>query len=78
MDPKGVLRVQDTRRNELAAEEVAVEGGCPGLIVVAVEAVDQAVIHIDVEDHMTGKNYTEKVVVETAVEHLGKVMDAVE
>jgi len=79
MDPKGVLRVQDTRRNELVAEEVAEEERCSVLVVVAVEAVDQAVIHTDMENRMTGKHYSEMVIVElgVVVEHLDKVMDVV-
>lgn len=59
MDPKGVLRVRDTRRNELAAEEVAEEGRCSamGVVVDAVEALDQVAIHIDMERNcMAGKN----------------------
>jgi hypothetical protein len=78
MDLKGVLRVQDTRRNELEAEEVAEEGRCSVLVVVvAVEVLDQAVIHIDMErNYMTGKNYSEKMIVEVGVlGHLNKVMD---
>jgi len=48
MDPKGVLKVQGTKRNELVAEEVEVEGKRSALVVVAVEvAADQAMIHID-------------------------------
>jgi len=75
MDPKGVLRVRDTRRNELAAEEVAEEGRCSVLVVVAME---QAVIHIDEEDCTTGKNYGEKAIAELGVvEHFDKVMDVV-
>ena len=78
MDLKGVLRVQDTTKNELEAEEAAEEGMCSVLVVVvAVEALDQAVIHIDMEKNcMTGKNYSEKVIVElgVVVEHLDKVM----
>ena len=80
MDPKGVLRVQDTR-NGLAAEEVAEEGRCSVMLVVvdAVEALDQVAIHIDMERNcMAGKNYSEKVIVEVGVlEHLDKVMDFV-
>ena len=59
MDPKGVLRVRDTRRNELAAVEVAEEGRCSAMAVVvdAVEALDQVAIHIDMERNcMAGKN----------------------
>jgi len=82
MDPKGVQRVQGTWRNELVAEEVAMERRCPvSDVVVGVEvAADQAVIHIDMENHMTGKNCSEKVIVELAVvvvEHFDKVMDVV-
>ena len=78
MDPKGVLRVQDTRRNELVAEEVAEEGRRSVLMVVAVEGLNQAVIHIDIENYMTGKDYSEKAIVELGVvEHLDKVMDDV-
>jgi hypothetical protein len=78
MDPKGVLRVRNTRRNELVAEEVAEEGRCSVLVVDAVEAVDQAVTHTDKENCMTGKNYSEKVIVELGVvEHFDKVMDVV-
>ena len=57
MDPKGVLRVQDTR-NVLAAEEVAEEGRCSVMVVVdAVEALDQVAIHIDMERNcIAGKN----------------------
>jgi len=74
MDRKGALRVCGTWRNELVAEEEAVEESCSVSIVVAAEAV----IHIDMENHMTGKNYTEKMIVESAVvEHLDKVMDVV-
>lgn len=41
MDPKGVLRVQGMRRNELVAEEVEVEGRYSVLVAVEVEvAVD--------------------------------------
>ena len=76
MDPKEVLRVQDMRRNELVAE-VAEEGKkCSVLVVVAVEALDQAVIHIDMENCMTGKNYRVFVGLGVA-EHLNKVMDVV-
>jgi len=62
------------------AEEVVVGESFSVLIVVAVvvEAVDQAMIHIRMENHMIDKNYTEKVIVEPAVvEHLDKVMDVV-
>jgi hypothetical protein len=62
------------------AEEVVVEESCFVSIVAAVvvEAVDQAMFHIRMEDHMTGKNYNEKVIVEPAVvEHLDKRMDVV-
>ena len=70
MDPKWVPRVlgvQDTTRNELVAEEVAEEGRSSELVVVAAAVVlDQAVIHIDMEKNcMTGKNYSEKVIVVT-------------
>jgi len=68
MDPRWVLRVQDTRKNELAAEKVEGEGSCSVLAVVAVvevEALDWAVIHIDTEKNcMTGRNYSEKGIVE--------------
>ena len=82
MDPKGGQGGQggqDTRRNELVAEEVAEEGRGSELVVVAAAAValDQAVIHIDMEKNcMTGKNYSEKVIVElgVVVERLDKVM----
>lgn len=58
--------------------EVAEEGRCSLLVVVAVEAVDRAVIHIDMENRMTGKNYSEKVIAElVVVEHFDKVMDVV-
>lgn len=79
MDPKGVQRVQDTRRNELVVEEVAKEGRYSVLVVVvAMEAVDQAVIHIDMENCMAGKSCSEKVIVELGVvEHLDKVMNVV-
>ena len=78
MDPKGFLGVEDTRRNELVAQEVAEEGRCSALVVVAMEAVDQEEIHVDIENRMTGKNYSEKVIVELGVvEHLNKVMDVV-
>ena len=78
MDPEGVLRGRDTRRNELAAEEVAEEGRSSVLVVVAMVVVDQAVIHIDKEDCMTGKNCTEKAIAELGVvEHFDKVMDVV-
>ena len=79
MDPKGVQRVQDTWRNELVAEEVAVEGRCPVSIVVAVEvAADQTMIHIDMGNHMTDKNCSETVIAElVVVEHFDKAMDAV-
>jgi len=72
MDPKGVLRVQDTRRNGLAAEEVAEEGRCSVMVVAvdAVKALDQVAIHIDMERNcMTGKNYIEKVIVEVEEDH---------
>ena len=77
MDLKGVLRVQDTTKNELVAEEAAEEGMCSVLVVVvvAVEALDQAVIHIDMEKNCTiGKNYSEKAIVGLGVD---KVMDVV-
>ena len=75
MDPKGVLKVQGMKRNELVAEEEAEEGSCS---VLAVVAVDQAVIHIDTENCMIDKNYSEKLIVELGVmEHLDKVMDVV-
>lgn len=75
MDPKGVLRVQDTTRNELVAEEVAEEGRCSVLVVAVAMG---AVIHIDMENCMTGMNYSETVIAELGVvEHLDKVMDVV-
>jgi len=79
MDPKGVQRVQDTWRNELVAEEVAVEGKCLVSVVVAVEvAVDQTMIHIDMENHMADKNCSETVIAEPAVaEHFDKAMNVV-
>jgi hypothetical protein len=55
------------------AEEAAEEGMCSLLVVVV--AVDQAVIHIDMEKNcMTGKNYSARVTVELGVD---KVMDVV-
>jgi len=78
MDPKAVLTVQDTRMNVLVAEGVAEEARYSALVVVAVQAVDQAVIHIDMENCMTRKNYTEKVIVEVGVvDHLDKMVDVV-
>lgn len=72
MDPKEVLRVQDTRRNELVAEEVAEVGRCSVLVVVV------AVEDIDMEKNcMTGKNYSEVIVEVGVVERLNKVMDVV-
>ena len=75
MDLKGVLKVQDMKRNEWVVEEVAEEGSYSVLVVVA---VDQEVIHIDMENCMTDRNYSEKVIVGLgAMEHLDKVMDVV-
>ena len=77
MDPKGVLRVQDTTRNELVAEEVEEEGSCS--VLVAVVVAMGAVAHIDMENCMTGRNYSEKMIAELGVveEHLDKLMDVV-
>ena len=53
------------RKNELVVEEVVEEGRSSELVVVVAAAValDQEVIHIDMEKNcMTGKNYSEKVV----------------
>ena len=67
-----MLRVQGTWRNELVAEEGVVVERSSASIAVAVEAVDQAMIHIDMENHVTGK----EVIVEPAVvEHSDKAMD---
>jgi hypothetical protein len=74
MDQKGVLRVQG-RRNELGAE---VEGKHSVLVAAAVAvgvAANQVMIHVDMKNHMTAENCSEKVIVEVAVvEQLDKAM----
>ena len=55
---------------------VVVVGKCSASVAVAAEVgVEQVMIHIGTENHMTGKNCNEKVFVALAVvEHLDKMM----